>query len=215
MKGLLAGCQYIPSAEYFAHWKYHGTLILEGQEHYQKRTWRNKSVIIGPSQPLTLSIPLRKGKHQEKPIQEVAISYDEPWNKIHLHSIQTAYGKTAFFEEVEAAISPLYREEKEKLWEFNISLLEQVISLLRGNFSFEISKEYQKGPSTECIDIRKGIAAGKSSIEMENGLTYLQVHRPGKTFVPNLSILDVLCHLGPASGEYLARYAQQLYKQIS
>ncbi len=214
MKGLLAGCQYIPSVEYFAHWKHHGHLLLEGYEHYQKRTWRNKTAIISASKPLTLSIPLRKGKNNQKPIQQVEISYDEPWNKIHLHSIQTAYGKSAFFEEVEAAISHLYNAEKNSLWDFNVSLLKEVISMLKGNFTFEITKDYLPELSSG-VDIRKGIPAGKASIDVEENLKYLQVHRLGKPFLPNLSILDVLCHLGPASGDYLEHYAQQIYKHTS
>src|SRR5690242_15555008 len=142
MSGLLAGCQYMPSIEYFAHWKHHGSVILEGHEHYQKRTWRNKTAIISASQPLMLSIPLRKGKHQAKPIQDVEISYDEPWNRIHLHSIQTAYGKSAFFEEVEAAISPIFRKENSNMWDFNLSILQALASLVKGNFSLHITEQY-------------------------------------------------------------------------
>ncbi len=215
MSGFLAGCQYMPSVEYFAHWKYHGTVLLEGHEHFQKRSWRNKTAIVSPFQPLILSIPLRKGKHHEKPIQDVEISYDEPWNRIHLHSIQTAYGKAAFFEEVEAAISDLYGAGKTTLWEFNISMLEKLIALLKGSFHYEITDHYQTGDSLDQNDFRKGIAAGETSLSLENLLAYHQVHRMGKTFLPNLSILDALCHLGPATGDYLDRYAQQLYNHSS
>ncbi len=215
MKTLLAGCQYIPSVEYFAHWKHHGKLVIEGHEHFQKRSWRNKTAILGRSHPLILSVPLRKGKHQGKPIQEVEIAYDEPWNKIHLHTIQSAYGKSAFFEEVEAAISPHYLAEKNTLWDFNVSLMTEVRSLIKGSFTFEITNEYAPAPAGEYVDMRKGIGAGDSTIQMDNQLTYLQMNRIGKTFLPNLSILDVLCHLGPATGDYLDRYAQQLYKHTS
>src|SRR5664279_4989069 len=100
MTSCVAGLQYLPSIEYFAHWLHHKTFIIEQYEHYQKRTWRNKTAILGPHQPLFLSVPLRKGKNQGKQITQVEISYDEHWPRIHLGSIQSAYGKTAFYGEL-------------------------------------------------------------------------------------------------------------------
>lgn len=52
MTGCIAGIQYIPSIEYFAHWLQHGLLTIEHHEHFQKRTWRNKTAILGPDTPL-------------------------------------------------------------------------------------------------------------------------------------------------------------------
>src|SRR4029078_4734922 len=99
MNSCVAGLQYLPSIEYFAHWLFHGSLIIEKHENYPKRTWRNKTAILGAKQALILSVPLQKGKNQHMPITEVKISYDEPWHRIHMHSLQAAYGKTAFFNE--------------------------------------------------------------------------------------------------------------------
>src|SRR5687768_2679314 len=104
MHGCIAGSQYMPSIEFFAHWVYHGTLSIEAHEHFQKRTWRNKTAIVGPEEALILSVPLKKGKHDHKPIREVEISYDEQWHRIHYNSISSAYGKTTYFEEIESEL---------------------------------------------------------------------------------------------------------------
>ncbi len=40
--------------------------------------------------------------------------------------------------------------------------------------------------------------------------TYMQVQRLDGTFQPDLSILDVLFHLGPGAGDYVDRYARLL-----
>src|SRR5688572_4252034 len=101
MTGCIAGCQYIPSVEFFAHWHNQGHMLMEAYEHLQKRTWRNYTAIQGPEQPLCLTVPLKKDKHHQKPIMEVEISYDEAWYRVHFNSIRTAYGKTSFFNEME------------------------------------------------------------------------------------------------------------------
>ncbi|MDQ3015876.1 MAG: WbqC family protein [Bacteroidota bacterium] len=215
MSVFLAGCQYIPSVEYFVHWIHSGQLLIEGYEHYQKKSWRNKTAIIGSDTPLSLSVPLRKGKNQAKPIRDVEIAYDEPWHKIHLHSIQTAYGKTAFFEEVETSLIEIYNAKPSKLWDLNMILLEALKSFLRGNYQYTITGEFIPVYPLNYNDYRKGLGAGISDLVFEKIPGYHQVQRIGKPFLGNLSILDVLCHLGPDTDAYLDQYAIQLYPTLS
>src|SRR5690242_435727 len=116
MTNCIAGIQYLPSVEYFAHWLHHGNIVFEIHEHYQKRTWRNKTLILGPQKALPLTVPLRKGKNHELLITKVEIAYDEIWTKVHMNSIRTAYGKTAFFNELEDDLVSIFNSTPKYLW---------------------------------------------------------------------------------------------------
>ena len=211
MSACILGCQYIPSVEYFAHWYHHQHVALEANEHYQKRSWRNRTCILSPSEPLTLTVPLRKGKHQQLPVREVLISYDEPWVHQHIQSLQTAYGKTAFAEEVFSNLFPVLDYGYEKLWDLNLACLELINSFMPFLFTYELTVDYIHIYGPGQIDLRNGIQAGSASLTTHSIPAYPQVNRLTTSFLPNLSILDVLCHLGPGSLNYVALYAAQLY----
>ena len=206
----ILGSQYIPSIEYFAHWLYHDGIILEAHEHYQKRTWRNKTCIQGSTVPHPLTVPLQKGKHQQLNIQDVYIAYDEDWSTKHLRSIKTAYGKTGFAEEVLAGLEPILNHQYETLWSLNLACLEYVTTLLKGKWPLTLTEAFEPTIMEDMIDLRQGIPCG---VPPFNGICpeYGQVLRINQTHQPNLSILDPLCHLGPGTYDYLAHYALKLY----
>jgi len=213
MSGCIAGTQYIPSIEYFAHWKHHGSITMERHEHYLKRTWRNKTAIQSPDQPILLTVPLQKGKHQQMKIDAVRIFYDEPWQKTHLNSLKAAYGKTAFFDEILPELQTIFHHEYDTLWNLNMAILTSITAMLSGSWDITYTEGYIPGYSAEIVDLRKGVPAGISSIPLSNLPAYPQAQRIHKTHQPNLCILDALCHLGPGTGEYLTRYAAKLYGQ--
>lgn len=212
MNKCVAGLQYLPSVEYFAHWLHHGTLVLEKHEHYQKRTWRNKTAILSPQKALTLSIPLQKGKNHDLPITDVKISYDEPWSRIHMHGIQTAYGKTAFFNEIESDIDAIFKNKHQFLWDLNMQFIELFILFFPGEWNIVLTQFYEVSFPPPDLDLRKGVPAGLSSLSIDSLPVYEQVHRFSNSLLPNLSILDVLCHLGPDTYDYLKQYAHELYR---
>jgi len=207
----VAGSQYIPSIEYFAHWMRNGLLTLEAHEHYQKRTWRNKTAILGPEIPLILTVPLQKGKHQQLLIGQVAIAYDEPWYKNHMSAIKTAYGKTAYFNEIASGLEHIYLSGISTLWELNKVIIEFIIDLLPGEWRSDLTDHFHHHFTPQVVDLRHGVPAG---LYAQPGLpypVYQQVQRLHKTHLPNLSILDALCHLGPDTYTYLDKYATILY----
>src|SRR5687768_10746543 len=211
MAGCIAGCQYIPSVEFFAHWHHHGHMLIEAHEHFQKRTWRNYTAIQASEIPLSLTVPLKRGKHHQKPITEVEISYDEAWHRIHLNSIRTTYGKTSFLNEMEADIKELLYSNQEKLWDLNIAFIHCLTALIGGRWDFELTTNFIPEYPAQMLDLRKGVPAGVSMLSQEKTPAYEQIHRLGKTHIPNLSILDALCHLGPRSEEHTSELQSRLH----
>jgi hypothetical protein len=211
MNVCIAGIQYIPSIEYFAHWLHHSHLTIEQHEHFQKRSWRNKTAILGPDQPLYLTVPLRKGKHQQKLITDVQIAYNEAWINMHLRSLKTAYGKTAYFDEVISGFEDILMSKHDKLWDLNMHCVQYITSLISGRWDLSLSHDYMLHYPMDVVDLRAGVPAGESLKKTEELPSYQQIQRLHKSHLPNLSIFDVLCHLGPETNGYLSRYANKLY----
>ena len=144
-------------------------------------------------------------------IREVEISYDEPWHRVHLSSISSAYGRTAFFEEMEDDLQKILLQKHNTLWGLNLTLIGFFTDLLHGEWAFSLTQSYVPVTAPEELDLRGGVPAGVSATPNMHIPTYVQVHRLNKTFLPNLSILDLLCHLGPGAKDYLDQLAKKLY----
>ena len=157
-------------------------------------------------------MPLKKGKHDHKPIREVEISYDEQWHRIHFNSIQSTYGKTTYFEEIEDGLKSILFSGHSKLWELNISLLDFLKDFIPANLKYNLTETYQTIYGNDTVDLRKGVPARVTSLKQNNLPVYHQVHRLQKEHMPNLSILDLLCHTGPATIDHLRLYSKKLYE---
>jgi hypothetical protein len=125
--------------------------------------------------------------------------------------MQSAYGKTAFGSEALSGIYSIMSSKPDLLWDLNLQLIRYCTTLLGGQWEYTWSEHYALPGSNPVHDLRSGVPAGTTSLGQKLVPSYPQVQRLGKTFQANLSILDVLCHLGPDSKHYLAQYAAVLY----
>lgn len=200
---ILSGLQYAPPVAFFASGIATNGILLEAHEHYQKRSWRNKTAIQHVDGITTLTIPLRKGKHESLPIREVEISFEENWQEQHLRSFKTIYGKSAFFEEVTDMLTQHFLKGHSHLWNFNYDLLQDILDLCRLNISITLTDSFHKEYVEPKLDFRKGIVPGENNSNSFDFPAYPQIQRIGRSFLPNLSILDVLFHLGPTAKDYL------------
>ncbi len=198
-KSAILELHYLPCIQYFTKICYHPTIWLEQQEHYSKRSYRNRCHIATPNGILRLSIPLEKGKNQQMPIRDVRISYDESWQKDHLKSIYTAYGNAPFFKDYIEELMPFYRKKYIYLFDFNLILLEWLINLYQIETTIKLTTKYSK-KIEEMVDYRNFILPqSEQSMADCNFLpiTYAQVFEERNGFIPNLSILDLLFCTGP------------------
>ncbi len=165
------------------------SLIIEAQENYQKRTSRNRYNIATTNGLLTLSIPLKKGKNNRTPIQEVEISYDDNWTSNHLSAIKSAYGKSAYFEHYFPYIEAHYLKKHSHLYHFNLDSISLILKLLKIDITIK-----------ETADYRDTINETSNS---ENAKRYQQVFEYKHGFIGNCSIIDLLFCMGPESILYL------------
>ena len=180
--------------------------VIDGQEHFLKRSHRSRCEILGANGPLKLSIPLKKYSHKAK-TEDIRISYDEDWQSNHWKSIQSAYRNSAYFEFYEDDFKEFFNYQlTDRLVDFNALLEDRVLQLLQ----IEAEKVSASDHLEKESDWRKLLDQPKDKM-LENSFFpfYQQVFMKSKAFHPNLSIIDLLFNLGPASRRYLAEVKLQ------
>ena len=191
---------YFPPVLFWTVWKQSGRIGIEAHEHYQKGSFRNRMHINDPTGFLPLSVPLLKGKNNQMPVTEVRIDNTQNWQRKHWRALETAYGKSPFFEHYQDELSPLFHRRYERLFELNLDTIKVVAELLQFDFqTLILTEKYKNRPEDE--DFRHKMKV-KSRIN-HSFARYVQVFSAQAGFVPNLSILDLLFCTGPEAVRYL------------
>ena len=205
---------YLPPVEYFFAIAHSGRVVVEQHEHYQKQSWRSRCRILSAGGPEDLSIPVVKEARRSRPIRDIRIDYSEPWLQHHVRALAGAYASSAYYD--------YYADDLlEKLLDLldlhtPISLTDRFIAPLRSDIPSCSQKnarstEYQ---SLSCLgfDGRSRIQPkykGESLLaEYGREQAYYQVFvnrdpSDRASFIPNLSVIDLLSAEGPDAGRYL------------
>jgi len=207
-RSVLLETQYFPPIAYFSAIAQADTVWLEAQEHYQKRSYRNRCHIAGANGKIRLSVPLEKGKHEQMPITEVQIAYQRDWFGEHWHSIRSAYGKAPFFEYYAGTIKALLWEKPERLFRLNTQITQKLLELLQIECELQLTDTYYNLPPPGVADLRDSIHPKNPKRRFEAAF-YAQVFQERHGFLPNLSILDLLFCTGPQASVLLQQFAEQ------
>ncbi len=195
---------YLGPLSYYSKLKQHKNCLLEQFEHLPKQTIRSRCMIYSPNGALTLSIPLVKRNHRQI-MKEVKISYDYNWLKIHWRTLESSYRRSPFFEYYEDDLFPFYHSKKEEyLIDFNHSLQEKILELLKLKINVQFTNEYIQTYS-DSIDFRNFFSEKHLQEEnrLYNVIPYMQVFETKHGFLPNLSILDLLFNTGSKALDYI------------
>jgi hypothetical protein len=195
---MLIETAYFPPVSWMACAKNHSSIRLEAWEHYQKGSWRNRCHIAGPNGMQRLSIPLKKGKHQQTLIRQVEISYDEPWQTNHWRSICTAYGNAPYFEHYAPDLEQFYIQKTPLLFDFNLQLLEWIWKQLGWKQAIQSTGQFELEPQSEP-DFRGIFNPNKPVPSSWQTPHYPQVFTERFGFQANLSVLDLLLCSGKQS----------------
>ncbi len=187
-------------------------IIFEAREHYQKRSFRNRYHIGSHQGLLELSVPLKKGKNNRQPIKEVLITYDTGWPVTHWRAIQSAYGKSAYFIYYKDFVEEVLFSESNYLFELNQKTWNMVDNILQQQWNFEFTEKYKQDYGENILDLRAKIKLNNK--EVFKMPQYYQVYSSSTGFIPHLSILDLIFHLGPDAYGYLVSLASDLRKML-
>jgi hypothetical protein len=180
---------YLPSLAYLREVLHADEVVLEGQEHFVKQSYRNRCEILTANGRLSLSIPL--GKQADKEITaRKRISYAENWQQQHWRTITSAYKGSPYFEFFEDELRPFYEQRFEFLMDYNTALLKSVLHILRVRKEIRFTEQYEPHPSG-IRDLRALLQTAEASIT-----PHYQVFSIGSDFVPGLSCIDALFNIG-------------------
>ena len=121
---------YLPNVQYFQWLLKQEKVCFSSSDHYQKQTFRNRTAIYGANGKLNLTIPIAHHSNTHVHDIDVVISDTIPWQQQHWKSFCAAYRSAPFFEFYEDAFYPFYHRPQTCLFEFNINLIEEILTLL-------------------------------------------------------------------------------------
>jgi len=197
-------------------------VIQDDIKFVNKVTNRNK--IISSSGHTWINVPIKKG-HQSLPIMDIKINNEIPWGKINFKKVCAGYNKTKFFHLYRDFFENLYKKEWNNIFDLNFETIKQVFVWLNIKTKIVIESELDvSGPSTErLVKVCKKLGAdtyisgigGKKYLDEKlfeknkiilkyqnyNPIKYTQ--HMSKSFIPNLSIIDLLANAGSESGKLL------------
>ena len=180
---------FLPNLEFFAAISGFDELIYFPDQRFQRRTFINRTDILGPNKVQRLTVPIQ-GRRPAIPISEIKIDYGQDWIKSHLKSIQTAYGKAPFYEYYYPYFEEIYHSKPELLLSLNQQILTLCLKLLGVSAKLQELDLNQK--ITDFKDIR-GLISPRTHFSQANfyqAQAYFQLF--GADFEPNLSIMDLL-----------------------
>ena len=175
-------------------------VLFEQHEHFPKQTFRNRASIASPDGVLDLIVPVIKGAKVHTPFKDVKISDDLKWQRLHWLSLQNCYRSSAYFEFYEDELAPFYHRKFEFLFDYNLELLQWLLKQLKLRPEIKLTEEYQ-GDLSDELDFRNKF--NKKEIYVAETKHYFQVFSDRNSFIPNLSILDLLFNQGPQTKSYL------------
>lgn len=176
-------------------------LVFEGEDNFQKQTYRNRCYIFGANGKQLLNIPISHSKTGEKTkTKDIRIEEGSHWKKQHYKSLKSAYNSSPFFEFYEDDLLQLVNKKHSFLLDLNLQTFEFISDALELDLSFKMTKEYE----VEVDEDYRSLASVKSHPHCLSD-TYKQIFDDKHGFIQNLSILDLLFMEGPNSISFLEK----------
>lgn len=216
----LLATAYLPPVSWFFALAHSEAVQVEACESYQKQSWRNRCRIYSAAGPEALVVPVVHARGEKIPIRDVRIDYSEPWVRLHERAMTAAYNHSAFFEYYRDDLFRILDARERFLFDLNWKLTEKLTQWcgLRANLSctedflppvpIPVSGPLE-APLTDLRALIQPKYRGEGLLERYGSRRpYFQVFSPEGTldpaaFVPDLSVLDLLCAEGPNAISFL------------
>lgn len=171
-------------------------VVIEAADNYVKQTYRNRCVIASANGLQTLSIPIVKPDTPKCLTKDIRIADHGRWRHLHWNAIVSAYNSSPFFEYYADDFRPFYEKRIPFLFDFNEQLRVLTCSLLDISPAVTHSTAHLSAPSPDLHDLREAIHPKKPPI-LPPVRPYYQVFAQKYGFQPEVSIIDLLCNMGP------------------
>jgi hypothetical protein len=206
-RAILLSTAYFAPIRSYAKLAAFAKVYIEQHEHFIKQTYRNRAVILGANGPVSLIVPVQKGRAQKIAIKDLRISYDEDWQRTHWRTIFSAYNSSPFFEYYADEIESFFRKKYEFLFDLNLKITETILELLELPVQLGLTSEFEQ-TGDACLNFRERISPKTHKTIFDPTflqIEYTQVFSEKFGFVADLSILDLLFNEGPQAHQLLTR----------
>lgn len=197
---------YFPSISQMAVMVQATELVFETEDNFQKQTNRNRMYIYSPNGKQILNVPVKHSKTGHQKTKDVQIEKAFEWQKLHFKSMEAAYRSSPYFEYFEDAIAPIYLKKHKFLLDLNWETMEVVWKCLGFRPEFSQTEEYFHEGREGFSDFRPLVNGKKDPLV---NAEYTQVFQEKYGFLPNLSVLDLLCAEGRHALTYLRKIDTQ------
>ena len=197
MSSCIVEPHYLPSLAYFKLLSNFDTIVFDLEGKFIKQTYRNRCLVLLSNKVGQLIVPIQH-KTLGSTFREVKIDYSENWNKIHWKSIESAYGKTPFFEHYAPFFEELYINPPEYLFEFLLGHMKLCFKFL--GWKKELLLNVDSLLDINHVDLKNLVHSKKSEFTYSSDI-YHQAF--GEGFLGNLSVVDALFNIGPEAGQLI------------
>lgn len=226
MKAVIHQPQYFPYPGFFHKLSLGDVFVIMDNTQYDKR-FTNRNQIISSPGPIWLSVPINK-KHKFLSNNQVQINNEISWNEEHYKKIFHAYNRSPYFSNYKEDFQRIYEKKWDYLIDLNIETLKQTLQWL--GLKIKIIRESEFGISSSgtqrLIDCCKAVDADtyvsgsgakaymdeklfdkqKINLEFQNYKPVEYNQFSTDNFIPNLSIIDMLCNLGSKTRSFLIKH---------
>jgi len=202
---ILMSTAYFAPIRYFSKLAFYPEIYIEQHENFIKQTYRNRTVILGANEPISLIVPVEKGRAQKIRIKDLRIAYDEEWQRNHWRTIFSAYNSSPFFEYYADDIEPFFRKKYDFLFDFNQHIMETLLEIFEIPVCLNLTEGFEETPEN-CLNFREQISPKIHLTAPDPHFApqkYTQVFAEKFGFVPDMSILDLLFNEGPSARDLL------------
>ncbi len=199
MSKLIIEPHYLGSLEYFTLLSQYQEVCFEVNESFPKQTFRNRAYFLTSNKIQPLIIPVKYSNRDKT--ADVKVDYSQRWIKDHWGAFYSAYGKAPFFEYFGEEFKGIWEMKKEDLVDVCFEFMSLVFKILQLDIKVSYTSDFQKHYEN---DFRNVVNPKKpfSDRKIYDPTPYAQLF--GDTFVPNLSIVDLIMCEGPNAAQILS-----------
>jgi len=202
--------------------------IVYDSVQYTKSEFHSRQLVKGRQGSVWLSVPLaRSGRPRFQTLRDVQVCGDHDWRSAHLRQLHEHYQRTPYWDDVRGLLEPIYRTGHTGLVDFTLDLTAALLGYLGGRTRIVSASSLPHGGDNtdRLVQLTRAVGADthltstygteRKYIDWErvaaDGISVSDQHfvhpvhdQPHGSFVPNLSVVDLLCNCGPDSARLLA-----------